>query len=105
MAGGIGLDNRYSFHAVRDLVDEFVLVPEEDIREAMAFAAIEHKLVVEGGGAVGIAALLTAKMPQPGRNIAVVVSGGNVDLQLLLQVISESADAVFLKAPKSKGPL
>ena len=88
LAGGIGLDNRFSFHAVRDLVDEFVLVPEEDIREAMAFAAIEHKLVVEGGGAVGIAALLTAKMPQPGRNIAVVVSGGNVDLQLLLQVVS-----------------
>lgn len=88
LAGGIGLDNRYSFQAVRDLVDEFILVPEEDIREAMAFAAIEHKLVVEGGGAVGIAALLTGKAPQPGRNVGVVVSGGNVDLRLLLQIIS-----------------
>jgi threonine dehydratase len=60
LAGGIGLDNRHTFELVRQHVDEQVLVDENAIRLAMAFAATELRLVVEGGGAVGVAALLTA---------------------------------------------
>ena len=86
LAGGIGLDNRYTFPLVQRLVDEVVLVSEEEIAGAMAFALAEHHMVVEGGGAVGIAAVLHGKVGRVGRHVAVVVSGGNVNLPVLLEV-------------------
>jgi threonine dehydratase len=86
LVGGIGLENRYSFRMVQELVDDFVLVSEEEIAEAMAFALERHHLVVEGAGAVGIAALLHEKVKDLGQHVAVVVSGGNVDLPLLMRV-------------------
>lgn len=89
LSGGIGLENRHTFEIVRDLVDEYLLVSEDEIRDAMAFAASEHKLVVEGGGAVGIAALLAGKFDGVGENVAVVVSGGNVESRVLAGLIVE----------------
>lgn len=86
LAGGIGLENRYSFGMVQELVDDFVLVSEEGIGEAMAFALERHHLVVEGAGAVGIAALLREKGKDLGQHVAVVVSGGNVDIPLLVKI-------------------
>lgn len=79
LSGGIGLDNMYTFRLVRDIVDDYVVVTEEEIIGAMAFAAVEEKVVVEGGGAVAIAALLSGKLSEPAGDVAVVVSGGNVD--------------------------
>jgi threonine dehydratase len=52
----------------------------------MVFALKGHRLVVEGGGAVGIAALLHGKVKEVGRNVVVVVSGGNVDTPVLLEI-------------------
>jgi threonine dehydratase len=91
LSGGIGLNNRYSFELVRDLVDEYLLVSEGEIRDAMAFALAEYKLVVEGGGAVGIAALLSGKFSGRGENIAVVVSGGNIEAQALARLVARDA--------------
>ncbi len=86
LVGGIGRDNRYTFRLCQKLVDDFVLVSDEEIAAGMAFALEELRLVVEGGGAVGIAALLHGKLKQVGSSVAVVVSGGNVDLPLLLKI-------------------
>jgi threonine dehydratase len=86
LAGGLGRQNKYTFRMVQELVDEVILVPEEAIAEAMLFALEEHHLVVEGAGAVGIAALLHGKVREPGRNVAVVVSGGNVEIPMLLEL-------------------
>lgn len=91
LSGGIGFDNRYTFELVRDLVDEYVLVSEDEIRDAMAFAATEHKLIVEGGGAVGIAALLAGKTSVHGENVAVVVSGGNIEAPVLARIVAEQS--------------
>jgi threonine dehydratase len=89
LSGGIGLDNRHSFRLVRDHVDEYVLVTEEEIRAAMRHAALDLKQIVEGGGAVGIAAVRSGKVASTGGAMAIVVSGGNIDLSSLLAVISE----------------
>jgi len=86
LVGGIGLDNRYTFRMVQEYVDDTILVSEEEIAEAMAFALEKHHLVVEGAGAVGIAALLHRKVREVGRNVAVVVSGSNVEIPLLLKI-------------------
>lgn len=86
LVGNIGLNNKYTFRMVQRYVDEVILVSEEDIAEAMAFALELHHLIVEGGGAVGVAALLYQKVNDLGRNVVVVLSGSNVDIPLLLEV-------------------
>lgn len=88
LLGGIGLDNAYTFPIVRDTVDDIVLVSEEEIAAAMRFALDTHRLVVEGAGAVGIAAILHDHITGLGQNVAVVVSGSNVDISLLTDIIA-----------------
>lgn len=91
LAGGIGLDNRYTFRMIREYVDETLLVTEKEIAGAMAFALEEHHQVVEGGGAVALAALMHGKVKDVGENVVVVISGGNVDLPLLLEIAQRDA--------------
>jgi len=65
-------------------VDELVVVREDDIAEAMVWLLARAKLVVEGAGAVGVAALLAGDLVPPARGSTVIVlSGGNVDPGLL----------------------
>ena len=81
LSGGIGLDNRLTFDIVREVVDEHVVVEEADIRAAVRTAFRRCRLVVEGGGAVGLAALASGYVPR-GR-AAVILSGGNLDARAL----------------------
>lgn len=76
LSGGIGLDNRFTFDIVREVASEHVVVEEADIRDAVRKAFRSFRLIVEGGGAVGLAALWSGYRPH-GR-AAVVVSGGNI---------------------------
>ncbi len=78
LVGNIGGNNRHTFGMVQRLVDKVVLVSEEAIAEAMGLASVVHDLTVEGGGAVGLAALLDDQVTHPGAQIAIVLSGGNV---------------------------
>jgi threonine dehydratase len=70
-------------------VDELVVVGEEDVAEAMVFLLERTKLVVEGAGAVGVAAILTGQLEWSGSgggSTAVVLSGGNVGAGMLADV-------------------
>lgn len=78
LRGGIGRDNRFTYQLVRDLVDDVVLVDEQAIWDAMRFAFDEHRLVLEGAAAVGIAALLSGAVEPTGPTV-VVCSGGNAE--------------------------
>jgi threonine dehydratase len=68
-------------------VDEMLVVSEDEVAEAMVFLLERSKLVVEGAGAVGVAALLGNRLPDPvdGATVA-VLSGGNVGAGLLAEV-------------------
>jgi threonine dehydratase len=79
LGGGIGLDNRWSLAAVRQFVAEHVLVTEDEIAAAMTFCLSAHRVLAEGGGAVGLGAALAGKLPRTAGPLAIVVSGGNVD--------------------------
>lgn len=71
-------------------VDDFLSVDDEEIASAMLFLLESQKLVVEGAGAVGVAAIMHGKlMGFDGKNIGVVVSGGNVDVTLLSVIIEK----------------
>ena len=80
LSGGIGLDNQYTFSLVRDSVDQHRTVTEEAIVDAMAYALGRLHMVVEGGGAVALAAVLSGEWTAtPDRGpLVVVVSGGNL---------------------------
>jgi len=67
-----------TFEVNRRRVDEIVTVSDAEILDAMAFLFDRLKVVVEPSGAVGVAALLAGRLPVAGREIGVVVSGGNV---------------------------
>jgi threonine dehydratase len=72
---------------VREWLDDVVVVPEDDVAEAMVLCLEKAKLVVEGAGAVGVAALLHGvTRPAPRGTTVVVLSGGNVDAGLLANV-------------------
>lgn len=90
LSGGIGLDNRFTFDTVRDVVDEHVIVEEDEVRSAVARCFRNHRLVVEGGGAVGIAALWSGYKPRG--PAAVVVSGGNIDPATLHALATKRPD-------------
>ena len=79
LGGGIGTDNRHTLAIARNLVERIVLIEEDQIAEAMRFLFIHQGLVVEGGGAVSVGALLAGAIEEPRRNVAVVVTGRNVD--------------------------
>jgi threonine dehydratase len=67
-------------------VDELLVVDEDQTAEAMVFLLERAKLVVEGGGAVGVAAALARMLPDRDGATAIVLSGGNVDAGLLAQI-------------------
>jgi threonine dehydratase len=94
LQGGITPDNDHSFEMVRDLVDDLVLVTEEDIAVAMAWAVIEERVVLEGAGAVPIAALLSHPRELFGSRVALVATGAMVDDSLLIRVVTENRVAV-----------
>jgi threonine dehydratase len=65
-----------------------VTASDEEVGAAMAFAFRELKLVVEPGGAVGLAALLSGRLDAQGKNVVIVLSGGNVDADLYAKLIA-----------------
>ncbi len=73
-----------------ECVDQFITVDEKEIASAILFLLEKQKLVVEGAGAVGVAALLHHKLPHlKDKKVAVVLSGGNVDVTLLSVIIEK----------------
>lgn len=94
LTGGIGADNRWSFTAVQQYVDDHVLVSDPEIAEAMRFALSAHRVIVEGGGAVAMAAIIAGKLPTATGPVAVVVSGGNVDPAAVLALDRQSLLAI-----------
>ena len=69
-----------TFPIVRALTRGIVTVNDDDLRAAMRFAFERLKIVIEPSGAAGLAALLAKKLDVRNRPVAVVISGGNVDL-------------------------
>lgn len=81
MVGGIG----YLSYAMHEWVDDALEIKEEVIRKAMLHAVMNEKIVAEAAGAVPIAAMLQYGEKIPGKNIALVISGGNVDNRILAE--------------------
>ena len=79
--------NAITINLAQRFVDEIVLVSEEAIADAIRWLLFKGMWVVEGGGAVGVAALQTERIAQDGRPTVVVISGANIDESTLRQVL------------------
>ncbi len=85
-AGGIE-EGSLTFELCRDVIDDFVVVDEEAIAEAMRTYIDVHHQLIEGAAGVAIAGLLANASDYRGANCAVVVCGGNISRKTLRQVI------------------
>ena len=74
---------------IREHVDEMLEVTEEEIADAIVRLLEESKLVAEGAGAVGVAALVSGRVPKRFAHVCAVVSGGNIDLNMTARVLEQ----------------
>lgn len=86
VVGGAG---RLAFEMLPDLVDQWVVVDEGSIRDAVRFMVEEEQTVIEGGSAMVVAAVREYPDLVGGTNVALVISGGNVDGYMLARVLNE----------------
>ncbi len=90
IADGIAVKQKgkLAFEILDETLDEIVSVSDDEISEALVLCVERTKLLVEGAGAVGLAALLAGRIPGSG-SVAVVLSGGNIDATTLISVLRQ----------------
>jgi threonine dehydratase len=77
-----------TYAMVRKYVDEVVTVDEEEIANAILVLLEQEKSVVEGAGAVGVAALLNGHLPRAnGKKVILLLGGGNIDMNVISRII------------------
>jgi len=76
-----------TFSMNKELLEGGLVVSDDEAKEAMRQAFLRLKLVVEPGGAVALAAVLSGKLDCQGKTVCVVCSGGNVDPQMFAEIL------------------
>jgi len=87
LGGGLGTHNTYTFEMTRQLIDETLLLSEAEIAAAMRTLFMEDRIVAEGGGAVGVGALMSGRLSLLDGPTAIVISGCNIDMQRFLEIV------------------
>lgn len=89
IADGIAIKRpgKLNWEIINKYVDEIVLVDEEEIAQSILILLERAKLMVEGAGAVGLAALVGGKVSSVKGPVCVVLSGGNIDVNILSRII------------------
>lgn len=77
-----------TFPIVQELAEDVLTVSEEEIAEALGFVLTRMKLLVEPSGIVGAAAVMSKKLPENVMRVGVVLSGGNIDPDLLAKLLA-----------------
>lgn len=82
-----------TYKIISQLVDEVVVVEDEAIIGAVLFLMERNKMLIEGAGAVGVAALLSGTLKLPGKKVLVPLTGGNIDINLVGRFIEHGLAA------------
>ena len=77
-----------TFALTQEYVDDIVTVSEDEIAAAILAMIEKQKLIAEGAGAVSVAAAMFGKLPIAGKKTVCIVSGGNIDVNILSRVIT-----------------
>lgn len=86
LGGNVEADTR-TWPYIRDLVQDVVTVPEEDLANGLRGLVAEEHLIAEGAGVAAIAAVAAQRVPLDGHRTAVVLSGSNIDVARLLELL------------------
>ena len=86
LLGGVG---EIPYEMAGQCIDDIIVVQEEEIKRAAAFLLAEEKIVAECAGAVGVAAFLQSPQRFAGQQVAIVITGGNLDKGLMTQLLTD----------------
>ena len=84
LIGGVGY---IPYKMAKECIDDIIVVEEEDIKKAITHLVLKEKLIVEPAGAIGVGAVIKNLELFAGKNIAVVLTGGNIDEELLTSIV------------------
>jgi threonine dehydratase len=92
-AEGLATGSGYELtqHILRDLLDDFVLVSDDEITEAILYLLEKAHTLAEGAGAAALAGAIKVRDSLSGKRVAVVVSGGNISMPQLRGVLQHTA--------------
>ena len=86
LVGGVG---KLSYEILGDYVDDIIMVREKTIRKAVRYMIKEEKYIAEGASASTVAAVMDEPERVGGKNVALVISGGNIDGELMMEILNE----------------
>lgn len=86
----VKLPGELTYQFCKEYVDEIVTVSDDEIASAVLTLMEKEKVVAEGSGALPVAAIMFDKIPLEGKNIVCLVSGGNIDVNILSRVINRA---------------
>ena len=84
----VKLPGESTFEICQEYVDQVVTVTDDEIATAILTLMEQQKLVAEGAGATAVAAVLFNKLPLEGKKVCAIISGGNIDVNILSRVIN-----------------
>ena len=84
----VKLPGELTFEFCKEYVDDIVTVTEDEIASAVLTLLEKEKIVAEGAGALSVAAVMFDKIPLENKNVVCVISGGNIDVNILSRVIN-----------------
>jgi threonine dehydratase len=83
----IGGVTEIPYNMAAQCIDDIIVVKESTIRQATTYLLTEEKVVAEPSGAIGIAALMENPVYFEGKNVAVVITGGNLDNAMMMEIL------------------
>lgn len=86
LVGGVGY---IPFKMAKECIDDILLIEEDDIKKALTHLILSEKIIVEPAGAIGVGAVLKNPDLFMGKNVAIVLTGGNIDKDLLIKSIED----------------
>ena len=86
----VKLPGELTYEICKEYVDDIITVSEDEIASAVLTLIEKEKMIAEGAGALSVAAILYDKIPLKGKNVVAVVSGGNIDVNILSRVINRA---------------
>lgn len=86
----VKLPGELTYNIVKECVDEIITVSDDEIASAVLRLMEKEKVVAEGSGAMPVAAIMFDKIPLENKNIVCLISGGNIDVNILSRVINRA---------------
>lgn len=87
LVGGVG---EIPYKLARETIDDIIVVKEEYIKKAVKHLILKEKTIAEPAGAIGVAAVLADPTFFEGKNVAIVITGGNIDEDLMVDLLNEN---------------